>query len=331
MPTENQKANIGVPDILIKSDEKREFSSSPALSVICASFNLGKFLKETLNSIANQHSNRFECIVVDGASRDNSVEILKQYPNIRWISEKDSGYPEAFRKGLKMARGRYIIQCAVSDAFANEEWVDKCIDTLDKNPDVSLVWGFPQRLSEASIPGNVSYPQFHHTSVPARGDFFSYWLKTSFFFPEGNLCVRKDVVDECYPRLESMDKDELDWLEFNHNFHTRGYLSLHIPVVANFGRTHDGQMGENLSKSKMIYRMHKRYLRKVRKYRLKVIFGLMTPSFRDHQKRPLPTEFGKIAFIKEYIPYALRQSILSKKRYLDPRRYIAFLKRTIKK
>ena len=121
------------PEIL--SRELRDNSDlvsvqTPQLTVLTISFNTGKFLEDTIRSILNQSFRNFEHVVIDGGSTDGTIEILKKYPHIKWISEKDNGYPDAFRKGLRQTRGKYITQCAVSDGYANERWFEYCVKAL---------------------------------------------------------------------------------------------------------------------------------------------------------------------------------------------------------
>src|SRR6266404_5619570 len=71
---------------------------NPTLTIITCSFNTGKFLEDTIRSIANQSFRNFEHLVIDGGSTDDSLSILKKYPHIKWISEKYQGYPDAFWK-----------------------------------------------------------------------------------------------------------------------------------------------------------------------------------------------------------------------------------------
>src|SRR5690554_6578152 len=86
------------------------------LSVIIATFNSESSVSYTLDSILLQSFNNFELIIVDGKSQDKTVDILKSYKNkfadlgigYTWISEKDSGIYDAWNKGLKLAKGKWI-------------------------------------------------------------------------------------------------------------------------------------------------------------------------------------------------------------------------------
>src|ERR1043165_2387570 len=83
----------------------------PLLSVIVPRYNHGRYLRATLRSILDQAYRPLEVIVVDGASKDETLDVLKSFegtPELRWISEKDRGPADAVNKGLAMAKGELI-------------------------------------------------------------------------------------------------------------------------------------------------------------------------------------------------------------------------------
>ena len=76
------------------------------ISIITPSFNQGKFIKQTIDSVLSQKYQNLEYIVVDGGSTDETIDILKSYEKkIKWTSQKDKGQTHAINKGLKKASG----------------------------------------------------------------------------------------------------------------------------------------------------------------------------------------------------------------------------------
>lgn len=265
------------------------FNKKPKISVLVTSYNLSQYLRSTLYSILNQRYDDYEIIVIDGGSTDGSVRELrrlsKMFSQLHFISEKDNGYPDALWKGIRLARGEYIMQCVVSDAYANPDWLAICAKTLDIYKHVSLVWGFPQYLYEKNRIGRISYPEFHTRAAPSEKEFFKYWLRTGFFFPEGNLCVRKKVLIKCYPAIQEITPSTLDWLEFSYRFNRCGYLSRHLPVVANYGRRHKSQMSLSLEKSGQLKRMTLNYFGKLIVYRILLLTKIVRHKFINQDGR----------------------------------------------
>lgn len=83
----------------------------PLVSIVVPSFNQGRFIRATIDSVLQQAYRPLEIIVVDGGSRDETVEVLKSYGDLselRWTSEPDKGVADAVNKGFQRARGDVI-------------------------------------------------------------------------------------------------------------------------------------------------------------------------------------------------------------------------------
>lgn len=91
----------------------------PKISVVIPSYNQGKFLEETILSVVDQQYPNLEIFVVDGASSDNSVDIIKKYePHITWwVSEKDKGQSDAINKGFAKATGDIVTWLCSDDIY----------------------------------------------------------------------------------------------------------------------------------------------------------------------------------------------------------------------
>lgn len=82
----------------------------PFLSIVIANYNYGHVLGTAIESILNQDCTDYEIIIVDGASTDNSVDIIKKYQDkiAWWVSEPDKGQSDAFNKGFSHAKGEFL-------------------------------------------------------------------------------------------------------------------------------------------------------------------------------------------------------------------------------
>lgn len=95
----------------------------PLVSVIICTFNSGKITQKAIESVINNSYDNIECVVVDGASKDGTVEIIKSYdnnPKFKYISEPDTGIYNAMNKGWKMAKGEWIHYLGADDKLTYE-------------------------------------------------------------------------------------------------------------------------------------------------------------------------------------------------------------------
>ena len=80
----------------------------PKISIITPSFNSARTIRDTIESVRTQDYANREHIVIDGGSKDGTVELLKEYPHLIWVSEKDEGHYHAMNKGIERATGDII-------------------------------------------------------------------------------------------------------------------------------------------------------------------------------------------------------------------------------
>lgn len=108
------------------------------LSIITINFNDKTGLEKTINSIINQTWANFEFIVIDGASTDGSKEILEKYQNqiSYWISEPDKGVYNAMNKGIRIAKGEYLIFMNSGDSFVHPTILEKISTQLEASADI---------------------------------------------------------------------------------------------------------------------------------------------------------------------------------------------------
>jgi glycosyltransferase involved in cell wall biosynthesis len=89
----------------------------PIISIVTPSYNQGKFIEDTIQSVLIQNYPNVEHIIVDNCSTDGTVEILKKYPFLKWISEPDKGQADALNKGFHKATGDIIAYLNSDDQY----------------------------------------------------------------------------------------------------------------------------------------------------------------------------------------------------------------------
>ena len=115
------------------------------LSIVTINRNNAAGLDKTLQSVAAQTFKDFEYVVVDGASTDGSVEVIRKYEprfaHLKWVSEPDSGIYNAMNKGIGMASGDYIQILNSADCLAASEVTSKMLAELERIGYPSILYG----------------------------------------------------------------------------------------------------------------------------------------------------------------------------------------------
>ena len=129
--------------------------SSPLITIIIAVFNGAETLQQCIDSVANQTYTNTQLIIVDGNSKDGTVDLLKVNHNkiSYWISEPDNGIYNAWNKGLIHATGDWICFLGVDDYFWDDRVLEGIVGTLSGLSDnINVAYGQVMLLTKDDQP-----------------------------------------------------------------------------------------------------------------------------------------------------------------------------------
>ncbi|HEY5588985.1 MAG TPA: glycosyltransferase family 2 protein, partial [Candidatus Paceibacterota bacterium] len=199
------------------------------LSIITVNYNNAEGLKKTIDSVLCQTSKDFEYIVVDGASTDNSLEIIVQFENLKiqqfenekiefasnhfqWISEPDMGIYHAMNKGIVLAKGEYIQFLNSGDSLVTADVTERMLACLFPSPDIYRDQGEGVGARSLILYGNM-LKQLPNRILRDRG--FAGRMPTMLDFYTGTLnhspAYIKRSLFETYGLYDENMKIVSDW------------------------------------------------------------------------------------------------------------------------
>jgi glycosyltransferase involved in cell wall biosynthesis len=165
------------------------------VSILTPSYNQARWLKDNITSVARQSYRNIEHVVMDGASTDGSVEILKmsERPRLIWRSESDTGQSSAINKAFAESRGDIVGWLNSDDAYFRRDIVEHAVALFERQPKVAVVYGHAV-LSDAA--GGIL-----HTMWAPKHDyrllrFHDYIVQPAAFIRRTALGER--MVDETF-------------------------------------------------------------------------------------------------------------------------------------
>ena len=115
-------------------------ATAPKFSIVTPCFNSANTIRETLQSVASQSFTDWEHLVVDGGSTDGTLAILKEFPRLKVVSEKDEGHYDAMNKGIARCAGDFIVILNADDCFRPDALAGVAA-ALDAHPDWDGLFG----------------------------------------------------------------------------------------------------------------------------------------------------------------------------------------------
>lgn len=156
------------------------------ISIVTVTYNSASTLRDTIESVLAQTYKNIEYIVVDGLSKDNTMDIVREYEprfngRMRYVSEKDNGLYDAMNKGIKMATGE-VVGIINSDDFYHRKDIIQLVAETMSNKRVQAVYGDVRFVNPNDLKTTVRYYSsrifrpslFRYGFMPAHPTFFTY-------------------------------------------------------------------------------------------------------------------------------------------------------------
>lgn len=172
-------------------------SKSMDLSIIVPIYNVEEYLVECLKSLYKIGSLRYEVILVNDGSKDNSYEIMKEfkklYPKETIIIDKENGGLSSARNaGLRVAKGKYVSFIDSDDFIDTDEFEKFVIEGIKSRVDIAV------GNMRYYVPGRIGEPLFRSKLVKESGIVTGLDFLWSVF--QAPKCYREEVVDDIYRR-----------------------------------------------------------------------------------------------------------------------------------
>jgi len=162
----------------------------PRISIVTPSYNQGMFIGETIESVLAQNYPNLEHIIVDGASKDQTLQILKAYSHLKIISEPDSGQAEAINKGFRIATGK-IYSFLNSDDTLLPDALQRVAQEIDPEKGKHIVMGRCRFIDEKGRYLGIEHPSHFESHFGV----LKVWK--GHLIPQPSVFWTKEVWEKC--------------------------------------------------------------------------------------------------------------------------------------
>ncbi len=215
------KSRLGAPQLSI----------APTISIVTPSYQQGKFIERTIQSVVDQDYPALQYFVQDGGSSDSTVAVLKQYENklSGWTSEKDAGQSQAINLGFAHTDGE-IMAWLNSDDLLLPDALHAVADYFNRHPDVDVVYGNRLLIDEDDMEIGRWILPGHDSDVLSWADYV----------PQETLFWRRRIWEKVGGQIDESFRFAMDW-DLLVRFRDAGAKFGHIPQFLGAFRIHERQ------------------------------------------------------------------------------------------
>lgn len=276
------------------------------ISIITVCFNAANDLRKTIESVKNQTCKSLEYIVIDGGSRDDTLNIIKGSNDVInfWISEPDNGIYDAMNKGIKKATGEWLIFMNAGDVFVTDKVLEEFSEKLSDNIDILRgnivrIYDKFKAVSQGITSQNPTLMDmisgsFHHQACLIRRKLF---LNYGLYSTEYKLCSDWKFFFDCVVL---------------HHVKTR-YVNYTVAAFRMDGASSNNtQRYENESKAYLVSLYGEEIvdcLTELKFYRRYRVFRLLYSTYKKMKNGLSPKTYSKILNAKRIINSALGRKV----------------------
>jgi glycosyltransferase involved in cell wall biosynthesis len=166
-------------------------SSQPLISVVIATYNMGQYIDQAVDSILKQTWERLEVVIVDDGSTDNTPTVMERYKGdarVIYIQNQNQGQPKAKNCGIKNTKGEFIAFCDADD-FWEPNKLEVQMPLFD-NPKVGIVYSEVSNIDENNNRYTKSANEKRHTGKVTNQ------LLVENFVPFGTSVIRRECIEK---------------------------------------------------------------------------------------------------------------------------------------
>lgn len=211
--------------------------TEPLVSVVIATYNMGQYIGDAIDSILAQEWSNIEVIVIDDGSTDDTGSVLSRYetePKVRYIATENRGQPKAKNRGVSEAKGDFVAFCDADDVWESFKLTEQ-MPSFD-DPEVGVVYSNVSHMNEHGDRIKREMPYSYHSG----------WVTNEMmlrnFVPFGTSVIRRECIEKsgAFDDQFPMGIDWDLWLRYSIE-----WKFVYVPAKTYVYRVWSGQMSGN--------------------------------------------------------------------------------------